>query len=117
VKHRQHEIDRVDAAALGKVAMGFFTALLLVLVAMYVLWQRLLPNTVDVPAAQVPPQPRLQAVPRTDRIALYRAQRQQLESYGWVNQHDGVAHIPVERAMALLAAQQGAAHGQGGTQR
>jgi hypothetical protein len=30
-------------------------------------------------------------------------QENQLNSYGWVNEKDGVAHIPIERAMELLA--------------
>ncbi|MFY9842356.1 MAG: hypothetical protein WA718_23905 [Terriglobales bacterium] len=29
-------------------------------------------------------------------------QEDQLNSYGWVNQKDGVAHIPIERAMELI---------------
>lgn len=41
-----------------------------------------------------------------EQVTARRAQeRAQLESYGWVDQAAGVAHIPIERAMALIAEQ------------
>ena len=56
------------------------------------------------------------AVPPTDAVTMATTQRQQrlafeaaeveaLNSYGWVDRSAGIAHIPVEEAMALLAAQ------------
>ncbi|HEX9047282.1 MAG TPA: hypothetical protein VF988_09670 [Verrucomicrobiae bacterium] len=35
-------------------------------------------------------------------LTLRAAQTNRLNSYGWVDQTKGVAHIPIERAMALL---------------
>jgi hypothetical protein len=47
--------------------------------------------------------PGLQAAPQPD-LAHYRAEKQrQLESSGWVDREHGIAHIPVEAAMDLLA--------------
>jgi hypothetical protein len=34
-----------------------------------------------------------------------REQKQQLESYGWVDREHGIAHVPIERAMEIMAAQ------------
>ena len=34
---------------------------------------------------------------------LDNEQRERLTSYGWVSEGDGVAHIPIERAMELIA--------------
>lgn len=34
---------------------------------------------------------------------LDNEQRERLTSYGWISEGDGVAHIPVERAMELIA--------------
>jgi hypothetical protein len=53
----------------------------------------------------------LRSDPETE-IADYRRQkRTQLESYGWVDRPGGFAHIPIERAMQMLASQHpGTAH-------
>lgn len=39
----------------------------------------------------------------SELAALQRAERRNLESYGWVDRPSGVVRIPVERAMALIA--------------
>ena len=49
------------------------------------------------------PQPRLE---RNERLEIneFRLQEEQtLNSYGWVDQKAGVVHIPIERAMQLIA--------------
>jgi len=51
----------------------------------------------------VPQGPRLEADPRGDRLALEADARRRLESYGWTDRAKGLAHIPIERAMALQA--------------
>jgi hypothetical protein len=49
------------------------------------------------------PQPRLES-DETTEINDFRMQEEQtLNSYGWVDQQAGVARIPIDRAMALLA--------------
>lgn len=48
--------------------------------------------------------PRLEARPVLDRLAVERRARARLEGYGWVDRKAGVAHIPIERAMAIQAA-------------
>jgi hypothetical protein len=53
--------------------------------------------------ASLPPEPRLQSDPASD---LERFQKQQdaiLNSYGWVDEKAGIARIPIERAMDLIA--------------
>jgi len=51
----------------------------------------------------VPPAPRLQVNPDRDIETLRAAEHEQLTSYGWVDRRAGVAHIPIMRAMELLA--------------
>ncbi|HUA65385.1 MAG TPA: hypothetical protein VME24_06030 [Alphaproteobacteria bacterium] len=36
------------------------------------------------------------------RIALYSAQNQRLNSYGWEDRSNGIVHIPIDRAMDLI---------------
>ena len=52
----------------------------------------------------LPPVPRLQVNPDRDIEQLREAEQQRLTTYGWVDETAGIAHIPVDRAMALIAA-------------
>jgi hypothetical protein len=59
--------------------------------------------------APLPPEPRLQGAPGHPTLgpeelqSVLQAADQQLNSYGWVNQQAGIAHIPVRDAMRLIA--------------
>ena len=56
-------------------------------------------------ARVLPPHPRLQTDPRADLHAYCAQQLATLNSYGWADQHNGVVHIPVDRAMELTLQQ------------
>ena len=116
---RAHEPHRIDAQALHKLGGLFTLLLILVLCVMYVLWQHVHPWTLSAPPQVVPPPPRVQAAPPEDRITQYRLQAQSLNAYGWNDPAHRTAHVPIERAMALLAQQQAAssAHAGGSTAR
>ena len=47
--------------------------------------------------------PMLETNERTQLRDFLMNQENQLNSYGWVNKEKGVAHIPIERAMELVA--------------
>lgn len=49
------------------------------------------------------PEPRLQRNYTIDMKELLEEDAARLSSYGWVDRPAGVAHIPIERAMAILA--------------
>ena len=51
-----------------------------------------------------PPEPQLQADPLRDLEAHRAWESAQLERYEWIDRQAGVVRIPIERAMALLAA-------------
>ncbi len=51
------------------------------------------------------PSPRLQPDPVADLNKFRAGEEQQLNSYGWVSQEDGVAHIPIEQAIDILSRQ------------
>ncbi|GAB2560754.1 hypothetical protein ISP15_15980 [Dyella jejuensis] len=99
-RHEPHDVDAPTLHRLG--AIGALV-LVLVLCLMYVLWEHVHSPTLSMPPPVLPPAPRLQADAPPDRVAQYRLQTRQLESYGWV-EHGSVAHIPIERAMHLLVA-------------
>jgi hypothetical protein len=54
-------------------------------------------------ARTLPPQPRLQVEPRLDLDQLRAGEDAKLHSYGWVDRNAGVVHIPIERAMDMVA--------------
>lgn len=98
-----HEPNRVDAPALHKLGAVFVLLLALILGVMYVLWRHVHALTLSMPPPEIPPAPRLQAAAPLDRATQYRLQAQQRDSYGWADPQHRTAHIPVARAMALLA--------------
>jgi hypothetical protein len=54
-------------------------------------------------APGLPPLPRLQVYPVRHWRDFQTAERERLESYGWMDRSSGVVHIPIERAMELIA--------------
>jgi cytochrome c2 len=51
------------------------------------------------------PGPRLQAAPQDELQQLRSTQQARLNSYGWVDEERGLAHIPIEQAMRIVAKQ------------
>ncbi len=47
--------------------------------------------------------PRLEITPRQDLHRLQRKEEQFADSYGWTNREHTTVHIPIRRAMTLLA--------------
>ena len=62
------------------------------------------------PASNTPPRPfdgtkpLLQSAPQPERAAYFAEKRRVTEGYGWVDRRAGIARIPVDEAMTLLAA-------------
>lgn len=52
----------------------------------------------------LPPEPRLEAVPGQQLREVRAAEDALLNSYGWIDRQAGVAHMPIDRAIRLLAA-------------
>ncbi|OLC96545.1 MAG: hypothetical protein AUH86_09440 [Acidobacteria bacterium 13_1_40CM_4_58_4] len=49
------------------------------------------------------PEPRLEINERTQLNGFRLDEEKKLNSYGWVDQKAGVVHIPIERAMQIVA--------------
>jgi hypothetical protein len=56
----------------------------------------------EIPVEQFP-NPRLQESPPVERERVLREERARISSYGWVDKKAGIARIPVDRAMEILA--------------
>lgn len=106
------EASDLDSRQLLKLGIGFVIALALVLLVTTLLqygWMGYVapfaaqaPNLNPPPQVTLPAEPRVEAIPGITYDQLYPREREQLDSYGWVNQSAGVVHIPIERAMDLL---------------
>ncbi len=55
-----------------------------------------------------PQAPILQAVPGDQLKSLHATEDSLLNSYGWVDQQNGIVHIPIQRAIDLMAGTQAA---------
>lgn len=62
-------------------------------------------NTRDVQTQLIQrfPEPRLEENERTELNGFRYGEEQELNSYGWVDKNAGIAHIPIEQAMQLIA--------------
>jgi hypothetical protein len=61
-------------------------------------------NPLAADVSKLPPEPRLQAMAADDLRSLRGAEQAVLDGYGWLDRDAGVARIPIDRAMDLLAA-------------
>jgi len=60
---------------------------------------------VDKTQPRLPPEPRLQTTPELDLGAYLKEERRRVASYGWVDEAQGIVHLPIERSMELLLQQ------------
>ncbi len=63
------------------------------------------PEASPVYARQVPRGPRLQASPDEAWLDYKKTQIEFLQSYGWIDEGEGVVHVPVEVAMEKVLAE------------
>ena len=105
----RHEMT--DASISGLVKFGIGMAVLIVAVMVAMAWmfkyfsatQQLGPPASPFAESQTPPpNPRLQVHPTRELKELLNGEDDQLNSYGWVDQKDGIVRIPIDRAMDLL---------------
>ncbi len=101
-----------DASTRGLVMFGISLFATLVVIAALTAWvfgyfaksQSLGPPASPFENVRVlPPQPRLQVNPRQDLQRLREDENAELDNYGWLDQKNGIVHIPIARAMDLVA--------------
>jgi len=109
---RGHERHDASVRWILGIAAGLIGLCALIQVVLYFhmkgLWrlrQRALPAPSPVASAlpSEPPAPRLETAPALDLRALRAADDAQLQGYGWVDRRAGLVHVPIERALDLVA--------------
>ena len=111
VHENHHEVSDVSAKPIFYFAIGLVVLILLTLISMKSLFN-LLDQEADRSDPQLsgvaterpklPPLPRLETDPVSARKQFFQNQKMLIESYGWVDQKQGVVRIPIKRAMELL---------------
>jgi hypothetical protein len=108
--------DRQDVDNRGVLLFGFWLGLsTLVIVGLIWIFLRVLEHDsekaqrpmepqVAVSLRRTPPEPRLETDPLALRRALKAREDAQLSSYGWIDRGAGVVRIPIDKAMAMVAA-------------
>lgn len=101
-----YEESDVSAPLVGLFGLGLMLALVLSIfsIAAFVTW--LAPARGPTVATGFPPAeagPRLQVDPAAEHARIEAEARARLTGYSWMDSPHGRAHIPIERAMAILA--------------
>lgn len=110
---RGHQEDRIHMGPIGIFTIGLIVVVTVIFVLMAVLMkqfnqvqQRITDDRPVMLSDQdddLYPGPRLQEMPNRDMESMRRQVNQRLESFGWVDEEEGVAHIPIDRALAIIA--------------
>jgi hypothetical protein len=112
VRIREHPQQRPSVAfepsdwAIAPIALIYVGLLVLLVVSSFVLiaaYPTALPD-VDRTLRIAPPGPRLQTAPENDLRTFRAAEEKRLNSYYWIDEQNGLVHIPISEAMKKLAA-------------
>jgi hypothetical protein len=106
--------ERTDAQVepLAVLAVSVGLLVLIACTAVAIMWRVMAYETHDTGTLRgsplaglrpLPPTPRLQITPSTDLKGTREQEHDLLSTYGWVDKDKGVARIPIDRAMDLLA--------------
>ncbi len=105
-----HETTDASPLALGLFALALSLMVAIVIVFLnWLFWhyegqaKRADPPQSPLAVDELPPTPRLEVNPGSDLARLRDAEEKTLSSYGWIDRQQGVARVPIERAIAVLA--------------
>ncbi len=109
---RGHEPDTLRVGGIVGFAVGLVVVILAVLVVPALLLRdfaqkeqqaKALAPAHFVDLSPAFPAPCLQAMPSAEWLKLKREADQRLKSYGWIDRRAGFAHIPIDRALEIIA--------------
>jgi cell division protein FtsN len=106
-----HEIRDINVRAVAWFAFGLIVAAIFIhfaLAAVFVFFKQKhpspeAPSRVVIQPQVIAPQPRLQIDAPADLAHFRQWEEEKLNSYGWIDKKRGIARIPIERAMDLIA--------------
>jgi hypothetical protein len=83
---------------------GFLGFVSLSMTGVFFYLRSAVPEAFKAPVEHPFPEPELQKNPHADLQDFERDQRATLSGYGWVDRSKGIARIPIEQAMRMIAA-------------
>ncbi len=107
--HPGHEISDLDVSYVRWFSLGIVMLVILSAAAAFFLlsgWRIPRAATADAAAAEesaAAPFATLQSEPQNELRSYRRSKASELDGYGWVDRAGGVVHIPIDRAMELMA--------------
>lgn len=111
---RRHETTDANAKRVMIAGVGFLGIMVVGLLMSWAVYSVMKDRTAnpgapattfeDPNVANPPPSPWLQASPRDTLVMVRRAEDSVLTSYGWVNKERGIARVPIDRAIEIVAA-------------
>lgn len=111
-RHTGHEVSDLDPKRIALFAVTLAVIIVGVILAAYALFRSFATGEIKKQATPSPlsytreptPEPRLEVNSGQDFKAMRAAESAVLHSYGWVDKDHGVVRIPIDRAIAILAA-------------
>lgn len=108
----RYEHHGIDLRVLLFIACGIIVLAVAINTSLYALYRSSLkhkPETVTEVQSQFtkPPEPRLQPDAAADLAGERESQQQRIDSYGWIDHSQRMAHVPIERAMDLMIEKHG----------
>ena len=106
-----HEVSDINPKRVARVGLALATVIALALLVSYGLFHyfysgetrtRPLPSPLSY-SREPTPEPRLSVEPGEDLKTLRSEEDAMLKSYGWIDRDKGVVHIPIDRAIEILA--------------
>jgi hypothetical protein len=97
----------VNVRAIGYGGIAIVCGIAFALGAAFLLLRERGPAANTAPHAFKAPAPLLQTAPQIERAAYFAEKERLTGSYGWVDRQAGIARIPVDQAMRVLAARAG----------
>ncbi|MBK9166098.1 MAG: hypothetical protein IPM24_01400 [Bryobacterales bacterium] len=111
--HTGHETTDISVGAVSRSGLVLAGGVVIVMMLMWFLFdvygaqvrasqEGPQPSTLDNPQV-MPPEPRLQALPRVEWSEYKVRQKALVEGYQWIDQQQGMVRIPVDRALEIVA--------------
>src|SRR6266480_3067125 len=104
-----HEQSDADVISLFRIAIALFLCTALIFLGIWFFMRDLMVKELGHEKPPTPqtgalfPEPRLEVRPSGELEKLRGAEEAQLNSYGWIDRNVGIARIPIDRAMQLIA--------------
>ena len=102
-QHNDDSAHDISVRAVRWGALAIAGGIVFALAAAYAAWRLFGPEAS--PGHFAAPAPLLLSAPQPERAAFFADKEKRIGSYGWVDRKAGIAHIPVEQAMRVMAGQ------------